>query len=180
VSYELLSKKGLLHVTHPIAYDWMPAFYYYTEGKNREFVAWLYKNRNMTTLNPQGPFLHCRENHYDWCQDYYYDLANKEVLQKRVDDLVQNMKLRGFRGLFFDWASGSYIEEEGYKPMLQNFKKIYTKQSYFDFVSKFYQKLNNLNIFVVTNQGFRKAKYILPFVNYDMTESYITTDVRKK
>lgn len=180
VTYALLNKKGLLHVTHPIAYDWMPAFYYYTEGKNRAFVDWLYKNRNITTLNPEGPFVHCRENHYEWCQDYYYNLANEEVMQKRVNDLLANMKLRGFRGLFFDWASGSYIEEEAYNPMLQNFKKLKTHKSYFDFVSKFYQKLKDSNIFVITNQGFRKAKYILPFVQYDMTESYITTDVRKK
>ncbi len=180
VTYGLLNKKGLLHVTHPIAYDWMPAFYYYTEGKNRAFVDWLYKNRNITTLNPEGPFVHCRENHYEWCQDYYYNLANEEVMQKRVNDLLANMKLRGFRGLFFDWASGRYIEEEAYNPMLQNFKKLHTKQSYFDFVSKFYKKLKDSNIFVVTNQGFRKAEYILPFVAYDMTESYITTDVRKK
>jgi len=180
VTYDMLNKKGLLHVKHPIGYDWMPAFYYYTEGKNRVFVDWLYENKNITTLNPEGPFIHCKENHYDWCQDYYYNLANKEVLDKRVEDLLTNIKLRGFKGLFFDWASGSYIEEENYNPMLQNFNKLDTKQSYFDFVSKFYKKLKESNIFVVTNQGFRKAEYILPFVNYDMTESYITTDVRKK
>jgi len=180
VTYDLLNKKGLLHVKYPIGYDWMPALYYYTEGKNRKFVDWLYKNRNIATLNPEGPFVHCRKNHYTWCQDYYYNFANEEVMQKRVKDLLTNMKLRGFRGLFFDWASGSYIEEKEYSPMLQNFKKFHTKQNYFDFVSKFYQKLKDSNIFVVTNQGFRKAEYILPFVTYDMTESYITTDVRKK
>ncbi len=180
VTYALLHEKGLLHVTYPIAYDWMPALYYYTDGKNREFIEWLYKNRQTTTLNPNGPFVHCKENHYDWCQDYYYNLSNKEVSQKRVDDLLANMKKRGFRGLFFDWASGSYIEEEAYKSMLQNFNKLKTGKSYFDFVSRFYQKLKDLNIFVVTNQGFRQAKHVLPFVQYDMTESYITTDVRKK
>ncbi len=180
VTSALLHKKGLLHVKHPIAYDWMPALYYYTDGENRAFVAWLYKNRQTTTLNPNGPFVHCKKNNYDWCQDYYYNLSNKEVLQKRVDDLLTNMKLRGFRGIFFDWASGSYIEEKVYKPMLQNFNKFHTDKTYFDFVSRFYQKLKDSNIFVVTNQGFRKAKYVLPFVQYDMTESYITTDVHKK
>jgi len=180
VTFEFLNKKGLLDVKYPIGYDWMPALYYYTEGKNRKFVDWLYKNRNITTLNPDGPFVHCKANHYEWCQDYYYNLANEEVMHKRVKDLLANMKFRGFRGLFFDWASGSYIKEDVYKPMLQNFKKLHTKQSYSDFVSKFYQKLKKSNIFVVTNQGFRKAEYILPFVQYDMTESYITTDVRKK
>ena len=179
VTYKVLDKKGLLQVPYPIAYDWMPALYYYTDGDNRAFVRWLYKNRETTTLNPKGPFIHCKENHYDWCQDYYYNLSNRELLKRRVDDLVANMKQRGFKGLFFDWAAGNYIEEKAYNPMLQNFNNFQTDKSYFDFVSRFYKKLKDLNIFVVTNQGFRKAKYILPFVRYDMTESYITTDTHK-
>jgi len=180
VTYNILQSKGLLQIKHPIAYDWMPAFYYYTEGKNRAFVDWLYQNRAVMTLNSEGPFIHCKENHYEWCRDYYYNLANKEVLDKRVNDLLENMRIRGFKGVFFDWASGSYIEEDAYKPMLQNFQKLHTRKNYFDFVSQFYQKLKASNTFVVTNQGFRKAQYILPFVQYDMTESYITTDKKKK
>jgi len=180
VSYAMLDKKGLLKVKYPIGYDWMPAFYYYTDGKNREFVQWLYSNKEAMTLNPKGPFVHCKENHYDWCQDYYYNLSNRELVQRRVNDLIVNMKLRGFRGLFFDWASGSYIKEEPYKSMKQNFKRLHTQKSYLEFVSRFYKKLNDAHIFVVTNQGFREASYILPFVQYDMTESYITTVIYKK
>jgi hypothetical protein len=180
VSYELLEKKGFLDLAHPIAYDWMPALYYYTGGENRAFVEWLYKNRAVMTINPKGPFIHCKENHYEWCQDYYYNLGNEELMKKRVEDLISNMKIRGFRGVFFDWASGVYIEEAAYRSILLNFEKLNPGKSYFDFVSEFYQKLRASNIFVITNQGFRKAEYILPFVQYDMTESYITTDVAKK
>ena len=176
ISYDLLKNKDLLSIKHHIAYDWMPAFYYYTGSKNREFVNWLYKNREFATLNPDGPFLHCRENHYDWCEDYYYNLANKNVFDKRVKDLMNNMKSKGFNGVFFDWASGGFILEKKYSSLLANFKKHNPDKNYFKLVGKFYKELRDKKIFVVTNQAFRKHQYLLPFVSYDMTESYITTD----
>jgi len=175
ISYGLLKNKDLLSIKHHIAYDWMPAFYYYTGSKNREFVDWLYKNKEFATLNPDGPFLHCRENHYDWCQDYYYNLANKNVFNERIKDLLNNMKSKGFNGIFFDWASGSFILEKKYSSLLVNFKKHNPDKNYFKLIGKFYKELRNKKIFVVTNQAFRKHQYLLPFISYDMTESYITT-----
>lgn len=176
ITYALLKEKGLLDIKHHLAYDWLPAFYYYTSGENRKFINWLYKNRSYATLNPKGPFLHCKENHYDWCEDYYYNLGNTDVMNGKINSLENNMKTKGFNGLFFDWASGSYILENEYKKILSTFKKLNPKKDYFTLIGDFYKKLKKAGIFVVTNQAFRKDKYLLPYVTYDMTESYITTD----
>ena len=180
VTKELLEEKGIFEIEYPIAYDWMPATYYYVEGENRPFVRWLYQNREETTLNPNGPYIHCLTNGYDWCEEYYFNLANEEVMRKRVEDLLGNMHSRGFAGLFFDWASGGYIEEEEYTPIRESFERLHAPKSYFEYVADFYRRLHKAGVFVVTNQGFRKAEYVLPHVRYDMTESYITTDTEKK
>jgi hypothetical protein len=177
INYNFLKKQGVLSIPFHVGYDWMPSFYYYTSGQNRNFIKWIYKNKNKTTLNPKGPYLHCKENHYDWCEDYYYNLGDKKVFDARIDDLIQNMKRTGFNGLFFDWASGGYILEKEYESIYKNFRKLNPGKDYFSLVGNFYKKLKKLDILVVTNQAFRKEKYLLPFVTYDMTESYITTDV---
>lgn len=176
ITYELSQEKKVLDISHHIAYDWMPAFYYYVSGKNREFISYLYEHRSQTTLNPNGPYPHCKKHHYDWCQDYYYNLGSKDVLKRRVDDLIMNMKRKGFNGIFFDWASGGYILEKEYKPMYENFKKLNPNKDYFKVVSNLYKTLKEKGIFFITNQAFRKDSYLLPYITYDMTESYITTD----
>ena len=174
LTYKRLKKDGILSIKRHIAYDWMPAFYYYTDGGNSGFVSWLYKHRRFATLNPNGPFIHCKENHYDWCKDYYYNLGNKEVFRHRVDNLIHTIKQKGFNGVFFDWASGGYILQKEYKSIFARFKQLNPHKNYFSLVAKFYKILRQRGVFVVTNQAFRKHAYLLPFVSYDMTESYIT------
>jgi hypothetical protein len=179
-SENLLKKAGIASIKHHIAYDWMPGVYYNLYGSNGKFVSWLYKNRNFATLNPKGPFIHCRKNHYDWCNDYYYDLGNPKVFERRVKNLIDTMKAKGFNGIFFDWGSGGYILDKEYKSVYSNFKKLNPNKNYFKLIGAFYKRLREDGIFVVTNQAFRKERYLLPFVTYDMTESYITTNINIK
>jgi len=180
ITYSLLKNKNIFGVKHHIGYDWMPAFYYYVSGRNRKFVDWLYSNKSRTTLNPNGPFLHCKKNGYDWCEDFYYDYGDKKLFEKRVKDLMLNMKTKGFNGVFFDWASGSFMLSKEYKGIKKTFEKRHPKKNYFKLVGKFYETLKKRGVFIVTNQAFRKEKYLLRYVAYDMTESYITTDIDKK
>ncbi len=175
-----LKNKQLLSINRRIGYNWMPAFYYYTKSKNRDFVDWVYNNRQRTTLNPNGPFLHCKKNGYDWCRDYYYNYGDKELFKKRVEDLIYDMRSKGFNALFFDWASGSFLLSKEYAKMRKNFQKLNPNKNYFELIGNFYKTLKNNGVFIVTNQAFRKEKYLLKYVNYDMTESYTTTDTTKK
>jgi len=158
-----------------LGYDWFPAFYFVLDAKNNNFVKWLYKNRYKTTLNPNGPFLHCKEMNYNWCKDYYYNFGDKKVIDKKITWLIQNMKKRGYKGLFFDWASGIYILENEYKPIYKNFKKLNPNKDYFSQIDLFYKKLKKRGVFFVTNQAFRVPHH-LKYISYDMAESFITTD----
>ena len=180
-NFEILKKAGAFLIKRDIGYDWMPAFYYYTSGQNRGFVKWLIDNKDSLLLNPNGPFLHCQKEGYDWCRDYYYDYGDDTLLKARVDDLVSNITTKGFKGVFFDWASGGFILSKEYNQMKELFKKRHPYKNYFKSVKKFYKTLKNKNILIVTNQAFRKEEYgFLKYVTYDMTESYITTYMNKK
>ena len=163
-----------------LGYDWLVAIYFYTEGENTTFVRDLYKNRNKFTLNPKGPFLHCKRNNYSWCKEFYFNFGDEKVIEKKVNYLIKNLKEKQFSGVFFDWASGSYILEKEYKPIYQQFKKLNPNKNYFEMISKIYKSLKEKNILFVTNQAFRQHKYLLPYIQYDMTESYITGVEYKK
>ena len=163
-----------------LGYDWLVAFYFYTNGDNNSFVKNLYSNKKITTLNPDGPFLHCEKNGYDWCREYYYNFGSEAVIDKKIKFLIKNLKQKNFNGLFFDWASGNFILSKAYKKVYKTFKKLNPNKNYFQMIGKFYSKLKKKGIFFITNQAFRHHKYLLQFIQYDMTESYITALEYKK
>jgi hypothetical protein len=175
INSSLLENKGLLAIKNRIGYDWMPAIYYLINNENSSFVNWLFTNKETVTLNPNGPYTHCQENKYDWCHDYYYNFENVDLLEHKISQLTQDMATTGLNGLFFDWGDGGYIDELNYKTVHDNFYRIYPEKNYYESVGNFYKSLRALNIFFITNQAFRKDKFLLPYIQYDMTESYITS-----
>ena len=165
-----------------LLYDWMPATYHYTDGSADDpLTAWAYAHRYTATLNPEGPHPHCAESGYDWCEDFYFDLGEPEVLARRVDFLVAQLRASGYDGLFFDWASGAYLDDDpAYAVLSETWRTRHPDRPYAAAVGDFYAALRAAmpTMTLVTNQGFRRAAYVLPWVNLDMTESYVTTDAR--
>ncbi len=162
-----------------LAYEWMPASYHYIDGSGDDpMMAWAYAHRLTATLNPNGPFPHCTESGYDWCEDYYYDLGNPEVVSHRVKYLLDEVDRLGYDGLFFDWGSGRFIYEPEYRTISQTYRSRHPDRPYVQAVADFYAALKSAapDLIAQTNQGFREAERLLPLVEYDMTESYITTD----
>ncbi len=157
----------------PIIYEWMPAGYYYPNGDNNEFMEWIYENRQTYTLNPDGPFIMCDGNE---CKDFYFDLGKDELVSRRIQYLNSSLNTLGASGLFFDWAPGIYITQDEYRRILKEWRFRYPEKDYLEAVGDFYRKLKDrTNILMVTNQGFRNAKNVLPYTDYDLTESYATS-----
>jgi len=75
--------------TQLVGYDWMPATYHELEAEDDPLAAWLYRNRDWASLNPEGPFPHCEEMGYDWCQDYYFDYGEDGVVAKKADAVAR-------------------------------------------------------------------------------------------
>ncbi len=161
--------------TKVIFYRWFPADYHYINGKDNPLMKWAYRNRDFATLNPQGPFPHCEENGYDWCQDYYFDLGNAQVKKRFANYLKDFLTSGQYDGIFFDWASGLFITEEVYSPMRETFRVRHPETSYLRAVADTYRLLRNevAEGIIVTNQGFRNPT-VLTYVDYDMAESYGT------
>ncbi len=161
--------------TRVIFYRWFPADYHYMDGEDDPLMQWAYTNRNFATLNPDGPFPHCEESGYDWCQDYYFDFGNDRVRRRFVNYLMEILAKGLYDGIFFDWASGVFINEEIYSPMRVTFRLRHPETSYLRAVAETYRLLRHRvnDGLIVTNQGFRNPA-VLTFVDYDMTESYGT------
>ena len=167
-------------VSDVLCYDWMPAVYYYLSGDNYPFTEWIYENREETTLNPNGPFPHTESMGYDFAREYYLDFGNPAVISKRVAFTVNFLKKHSYTGVFWDWAPGVFIDEPEYAQIKSNFTHKHPASDYKNTVGTFYallkKKLSPEGYVIFTNQGYRNAKNVLPYTNYDMAESYTTSD----
>ncbi|WP_457637107.1 hypothetical protein [Oceanithermus sp.] len=161
-----------------LLYEWMPAGYHYTDGgPDAPFMRWVYADRDNLTLNPDGPFPHCTAAGYDWCEDYYYDLALPELRERRAAYIAENLAAAEAAGVFFDWGPGVFIEEDAYASMRETFAARHPGGDYLAAVGEFYAGLRAAlpeARLIVSNQGFRNAERVLPHVDLDMTESYGT------
>ena len=158
-----------------LTYEWMPAGYHYTNGSPDDpFMVWVYPRRDSLTLNPNGPFPHCEDA--GWCEDYYYDLAIPSLVSRRINFLTSSIE--NTDGIFFDWASGAFLDENEYTAIRDTFRNRHPGLVYPAVVGEFYRGLKEADSskLLITNQGFRRCQYILPLVDYDMTESYATSD----
>jgi len=162
-----------------LVYDWMPAGYHYLDGSPDDpFMQWVYSYRYVLTLNPEGPFLHCQNSGYDWCQEYYFDFGIDSLIDKRVQYQAAVIADSALDGIFFDWASGNFIDEPEYTFVKDTFYARHPQMNYFERVARYYDILKQAlpHGIIVTNQAFRRAEYLLAHTDYDMTESYVTTD----
>ena len=160
-----------------MADDWLPAGYYYPDGNNTPFMDWVYEDRYEVTLNPEGPFPHCQENGYDW-REYYFDFATDELVTHRVEYMVNGLKSAGYNGIFFDWGNGLFLQEKEYESINSTYNSRHPSMPYSQAAANFLSELRNAypELIIENNQGFREAEYYLPVLDYDMTESYVTTD----
>lgn len=160
-----------------LVYDWLPATYHYLDGESDDpLTQWLYDNRDWATLNPAGPFPHCVEEGYSWCEDYYFDLGNPAVREKRIAYLVRRVHALGYDGLFFDWGNSLFLDEPDYALLRAVYEERHPELPYAQAVALFYQALRERGVVVQSNQGFDDAAVLLPSVDYDTSESAGTTD----
>jgi len=160
-----------------MADDWLPAGYYSPDSNNTPFMEWVYGNRYEVTLNPEEPFPHCEESGYNW-KEYYFDFAVDELVSHRVKYMVGGLKSAGYDGIFFDWGNGLFLWEEGYESINATYNSRHPGMPYSQAAANFLAALRDAypELIMENNQGFREAEYYLPVLDYDMAESYITSD----
>ena len=144
--------------TNIVAYEWAVGFY---DDENSSFLQWV-RAHPSTLLNTKP----VRMN------DYYYDMCNAKLLQKRIAYLVDKAKELKIKGYFFDWANELFLEEPEFASIKQEFHRRH-KTSYARCLAKLYQGLRQKGLMVITNQAYRNP-FLLDLVDYDMCESYMT------
>ena len=172
---ELLNQLREGGVETILLYDWMPAGYHYLYAPDEPFMAWVYANRDSLSLNPSGPFPHCSS--YGWCEEYYFDMALDTLREARIEYLSRIMDSLDYDGMFFDWGGGDFIQTDDYTFVRDTYYSRHPDYIYQQAVADFYDSLaSRSGKIIITNQGFRSAEYILPVVDFDMTESYAVSE----
>lgn len=106
---------------------------------------------------------------------FYYDPASNQHAQERALALRDRLSSLGYDGVFFDTTTHQSVHPEA----LAEFRKRHPETSYDEAFSWFLRSLRETwkDGVIATNQGFREAEHILPFVDVDVTESLITRPV---
>jgi hypothetical protein len=101
---------------------------------------------------------------------FYYDPAGGEHARGRADVLAHRIAAFGYDGVFLDATTSESVHPDA----LKEFTRRHPSQDYDEAFAEFLRSLRRSLRLVVTNQGYRKAKHVLPYVDWDVSESLIT------
>ena len=156
-------------------YEWLPGFYY-----TRAPGPWerrVHRQRRQWTLDPEDNDPDPMGKKFG-CKDYFYDMANEELLAQRVEQLAAKAKNGGYDGIFFDWGSGWYaLKENGYRFATDAFERRHPGVRYDDRVSAFLGMLRAKGLYIALNGAFRSEGAQLDrYADLDIVESMFTSD----
>lgn len=104
---------------------------------------------------------------------YYYDPASREHIDERPRLLARKLRALGYDGVFLDTTTAESVHAAA----LAEYRLRHPKLSYDAAYARFMRNLRGAlgtNGVIITNQGYRAASTLLPWVNYDISESLIT------
>jgi hypothetical protein len=100
---------------------------------------------------------------------FYYDPAAREHV-RRADVLANRLQAFGYDGVFFDTTTSASVHPAA----LAEYDRRHPGHPYDEAFAKFLERLSSLVDVIVTNQGYRAAKHVLPYADWDVSESLIT------
>lgn len=103
---------------------------------------------------------------------YYYDPATREHTRDRAAVLARRLRALGYDGLFLDTTTSASVHPEA----LEEYRRRHPERSYDEAFAGFLENLRHelRGGLIVTNQGYRAAKHVLPYADWDVSESLIT------
>lgn len=142
-------------------YEWAVAFY------PSIATAWQRSLPQSALLNPTPLRGHLGAPDAD---AYYYDPNSPQHIRQRASAIAQRLAAIGYDGVFLDVTTSESVHPVA----MMEFHRRYPAGDYDVSFAKFLRALRRDVRLVVTNQGYRKAKLVLPWVDWDVTESLIT------
>lgn len=101
---------------------------------------------------------------------FYYDPAAREHQRRRADLIIRKLKSIGYDGVFLDTTTSASVHPEA----LAEYRRRHPDVDYDEAYAGFLKNLDEAKLIVVSNQGYRRADQVLPYVDWDVTESLIT------
>ena len=98
---------------------------------------------------------------------FYFDPAS---LDGRAEEIARRLKTIGYDGVFLDITTAHSVHPTA----LKEFARRHPKRSYDAAFEQFLRALRASVDVIVTNQGYRAAERVLPYVDWDVSESLIT------
>jgi hypothetical protein len=101
---------------------------------------------------------------------HYYDPASTEHARGRAELIARRLKSIGYDGVFLDTTTAESVHPEA----LREYEKRHPDVPYDEAYALFLRNLSRAVELVVTNQGYRRAEHVLPYADWDVSESLIT------
>ncbi len=107
---------------------------------------------------------------------YYYDPASREHPRDRASAIARRLHAIGYDGVFLDTTTFRSVHPEA----LAEYERRHPGRAYDEAFATFLTHLRSEVRVIVTNQGYRSADAVLPYVDWDVSESLITFPRAKK
>jgi hypothetical protein len=101
---------------------------------------------------------------------FYYDPATREHQRGRADLIARRLRAFGYDGVFLDTTTAESVHPEA----LAEYRRRHPDVDYDEAYGGFLKNLRAAGLIIVTNQGYRRADHVLPYVDWDVSESLIT------
>jgi hypothetical protein len=109
---------------------------------------------------------------------WYYDPAAPGHAVERAEALSERLRGIGYDGVFFDTTTSASVHPDALAEYLRRHPDRSWDEAFADFLATLREELRGG--LIVTNQGYRAAAHVLPWVDWDVTESLITYPVEGK
>ena len=152
--------------TRLLLYEWSVAFYPSITG------AWQRALPPSALLNARPLRGHLGAGDAD---AFYYDPASRQHERERADVLSAKLRAIGYDGVFFDTTTSASVHPEALAEYARRHPSVTYDTAFARFLRALRRELKDGVI--ATNQGYRAAAHVLPFVDVDITESLITRPV---
>lgn len=149
--------------TKLVLYEWAVAFYASLASPwQKQLIA---DRRGLLNTHPLRGHLGATDS-----DAYYYDPAAREHVDDRPRLLANKLRAIGYDGVFLDTTTAESVHPAA----LAEYRLRHPAVPYDAAFARFMKRLRAEVGVVITNQGYRAADSLLPFVDYDISESLIT------
>ena len=162
--------------TKLILYEWLPALYY-CENSRDVWAAAVFANRQRWALDPADSDPDPMGGRYG-CKDLFYDMADGELLQQRVEHVAEVLASRRYDGLFLDWGGGwNDLVDRKYSFVTKEFERRHPGASYDHHVNEFIRLLRERGLTIIVNGGFRsEGAKLNTYADMDIVESMFASE----